>query len=605
MSTDRDKLKSLLLGEEIAQIKALQKLLEDQQAFTDKVSLVLDQAADQTIKNNPGFRKKFSRLDPQVLSRAIKANQKTFIDAMIPIMGPMIRQSVANAITKFVQDVNRAMELGFSIKAMKWRWQAYRSGVSFAEIVFNNTIEYQVQQVFLIDKESGLLIEHAGHEDDLLQDKEAISAMLTAIEDFVEDSMGGDGSRLSAAKLGDRNVEVISGSQANLAVVIKGAYTPRLVDHLSAASEQLHLDYAPDLTDEDKWNNNPELKAQLQTLLVTKNQSDEQDSGGVNFWPWLIVLSLLIGWLGWQAWESRQAMQKTREQLAAVPGLVVQDITVEGDEFRVTALQDPLADTSSLADTIKLQTRPFVSLDDGIIGQRVAALLNDQRLQIDVDQGQVIIQGQHTDANAHQTRLELLNALPGVVAVSDRSEPWQPPRSLDEQLQAFLAQHNKPESLQLVVNDQEVVLSGELLLPDDEPFWNSLMNRFPETTAHNLARYDVDELLNTITEQPLNFINPGTLNTAQQAMLRAKTAAMLVLQNHRPELRFLLTAKSDCQGSLSESHDNNQVRGNWLMNQMMESGVDPDRLTLNNQACETVASQIDPGQIGVWIEVLP
>ena len=605
MSTDRDKLKSLLLGEEIAQIKALQKLLEDQQAFTDKVSLVLDQAADQTIKNNPGFRKKFSRLDPQVLSRAIKANQKTFIDAMIPIMGPMIRQSVANAITKFVQDVNRAMELGFSIKAMKWRWQAYRSGVSFAEIVFNNTIEYQVQQVFLIDKESGLLIEHAGHEDDLLQDKEAISAMLTAIEDFVEDSMGGDGSRLSAAKLGDRNVEVISGSQANLAVVIKGAYTPRLVDHLSAASEQLHLDYAPDLTDEDKWNNNPELKAQLQALLVTKNQSDEQDSGGVNFWPWLIVLSLLVGWLGWQAWESRQAMQKTREQLAAVPGLVVQDITVEGDEFRVTALQDPLADTSSLADTIKLQTRPFVSLDDGIIRQRVAALLNDQRLQIDVDQGQVIIQGQHTDANAHQTRLELLNALPGVVAVSDRSEPWQPPRSLDEQLQAFLAQHNKPDRLQLVVNDQEVVLSGELLLPDDEPFWNSLMNRFPETTAHNLARYDVDELLNTITEEPLNFINPGTLNTAQQAMLRAKTAAMLVLQKNRPELRFLLTAKSDCQGSLSESHDNNQVRGNWLMNQMMESGVDPDRLTLNNQACETVASQIDPGQIGVWIEVLP
>jgi OOP family OmpA-OmpF porin len=605
MSTDHDKLKSLLLGEEIAQIKALQKLLEDQQAFTEKVSQVLDQAADQTIKNNPGFRKKFSRLDPQVLSRAIKANQKSFIDAMIPIMGPMIRQSVANAITKFVQDVNRAMELGFSVKALKWRWLAYRTGVSFAEIVFNNTIEYQVQQVFLIDKESGLLIEHAGHEDDLLQDKEAISAMLTAIEDFVEDSMGGDGSRLSAAKLGDRNVEVVSGAQANLAVVIKGAYTPRLVDHLSAASEQLHLDYATELVDENKWNNNPELKTQLQALLVTKNQSDDQDPGGVNFWPWLIILLLLIGWFGWHSWQDRLVMQQTRQQLAAVPGLVVQDIIRDGEAFQVRALKDPLADVSGLSESIALNTQPFVSLDDDILQRRAKALLNDERLQIGINQGQVEIAGQHSDAKAHQSRLDMLSAMPGISGINDLSRPWQAPVSLAEQLQTFLQQHDAPGLLELDIIDQQLMASGSILLPDDANFLAALISTFPNTQDQLLARYQLSDLLHTIEGTPLNFVNPGQLNAKQQASLTAKSEAILSLHAHRPDTQIQLITSSDCQGSLTESHDNNTARGNWVMAQMVQSGINPERLQVFNQTCEAIASQIDPGQIGVWFEVLP
>jgi hypothetical protein len=604
MSTDRDKLKSLLLGEEIAQIKALQKLLEDQQAFTEKVSQVLDQAADQTIKNNPAFRKKFSRLDPQVLSRAIKANQKSFIDAMIPIMGPMIRQSVANAITKFVQDVNRAMELGFSFKALKWRWQAYRSGVSFAEIVFNNTIEYQVQQVFLIDKESGLLIEYAGHEDDLLQDKEAISAMLTAIEDFVEDSMGSDGSRLSAAKLGDRNVEVISGAQANLAVVIKGAYTPRLVDHLSAASEQLHLDYAADLSDEDKWNNNPEVKAQLQALLVTKNQSDEQETGRVNFWPWLIILLLLLGWFGWRSWQDRQAMQQTRQQLAAVSGLVVQDISTADDRYQVKGLLDPLADTSSLPASIDLQTQPFVSLDDDILQRRAVTLFKDDGLQIQVQSGQVNISGQHSDAATHQSRLDVLSAMPGITGITDLSEPWQAPPDPAAQLQAFLQQHEAPALLELDIINQQIMASGAILLPDDANFLATLTSTFPNTQDQLVSRYQLSDLLNTIEDTPLNFINPGQLNANQQANLTAKSEAILRLHAHRPNSQIQLIARSDCQGSLTKSHDNNQARGEWVMAQMIQSGVDPERLQLSNQACEAVASQFDPGQIGVWFEVL-
>jgi hypothetical protein len=605
MSEDRDKLKSLLLGEEIAQINAIRTLLEDQQAFTNKVSQVLDQAADQTIRTNPDFQKKFSRLDPNVLSRAIKANQKSFIDAMIPIMGPMIRQSVANAITRFIQDVNRAMEMGFSLKALKWRWQAYRSGVSFAEIVFRNTIEYQVQQVFLIDRESGLLIEYAGQEDALLQDKEAMSAMLTAIQDFVRDSMGDDGGSLSAAKLGERNVEVITGPQANLAVIIKGAYTPRLVDHLSAATEQIHVDHAHDLTDQSRWNNNPDLHLQLESLLVTKTQSDGETSSGVNFWPWVVGLLLLISWFSWQAYRDHQALKTARQELAAVAGLKVDAILPKDDGFQVTGLLDPLADTSQLSSHIQLDTRPYVSLDDTILTRRVTRILQDDRLQAVVNEGHLILNGHHQQTDQHQRQLELLAAQPGILSITDHSEPWQPPPDLAARLAAFRQQHTLPDTLQLSTRGEQLVVAGEGLISQREGYWPMLNEAFSDLDSSQLQWLDDAQLIDDITREPINFIQTDGLNETQQKRLQQVAEAFARLHRHRPDTRLKLTARSDCQGSMAQSNDNNQRRGNWLAEQLVQTGLNRELLQVETVACEQITTAINPALIGVWFEVIP
>lgn len=268
----------------MAQIQALQKLLNDKQQLSEKISEVLDSATDLAISKNPTFQKKFSKIDSKSYLRAIKANKQTFIDALLPIIGPMIRQSVTSAIRRFVADVNRAVELGVSAKALKWRWTAFRTGVPFAEVVFNNTIEYQVQQVFLIDNHSGLLIDYAGHEHALLQDKDAMSAMLTAIQDFVKDAVSNEGEGLSAAELGDNLVWLVQGNQANVAVVIKGAPTQRLHDTIVTATENIHIEFHQELEDPALWNSSPELKVELEKLLLTKTQSDgQEDKKGLNF----------------------------------------------------------------------------------------------------------------------------------------------------------------------------------------------------------------------------------------------------------------------------------------------------------------------------------
>ena len=45
-------------------------------------------------------------------------------------------------------------------RSLKWRFEAWRTGRPFAEIVLLKTLVYRVDQVFLIHKETGLLLQH-------------------------------------------------------------------------------------------------------------------------------------------------------------------------------------------------------------------------------------------------------------------------------------------------------------------------------------------------------------------------------------------------------------------------------------------------------------
>ncbi|VAW45080.1 hypothetical protein MNBD_GAMMA02-941, partial [hydrothermal vent metagenome] len=394
MSDDREKLKALLLSEEMAQIQALQKLLNDKQLLSQKISEVLDPAIDLAIADNPAFQKKFSKIDPQSYVQAIKANKQTFIDALLPIIGPMIRKSVSSAIRRFVADVNRVVEMGISAKALKWRWVAFRTGVPFAEIVFNNTIEYQVQQVFLIDNHTGLLIEHAGHEESLLQDKDAMSAMLTAIQDFVKDSVSSDGEGLTAAELGDSLVWLVHGNQANMAVVIKGAPTQRLHDTIDAATENIHIEFHQEIRNQNLWNNCPELKIELEKLLLTKTQSDDLDKKkGINFWPWLLVVLGLFCWWGWSSYQQQQSRQQITTQLNQTPGFVLSDLQYQDGRFVASGLQDPLTDFSDLDERVSIQSTPYISLDENITVRRIQAILNDANLSVAVEDQTATLNG--------------------------------------------------------------------------------------------------------------------------------------------------------------------------------------------------------------------
>src|SRR5262245_63141994 len=87
-----------------------------------------------------------------------------------------------------MEAVNRSVEQSISWRALQWRWTALRTGKPYAEIVLLNTVQYRVEQVFLIHAETGLVLQHLSADVGAKQDPDQISAMLTAIRDWVRDS---------------------------------------------------------------------------------------------------------------------------------------------------------------------------------------------------------------------------------------------------------------------------------------------------------------------------------------------------------------------------------------------------------------------------------
>ncbi len=599
MSDDREKLKALLLSEEIAQIQALQKLLDDKEALSKKLSEVLDPATDLTIAQNPNFQKKFSKIDSKSYVRAIKANKQTFIDALLPIIGPMIRKSVTAAIRRFVSDVNRAVEMGLSFKALKWRWKAFRTGIPFAEIVFNNTIEYQVQQVFLIDNHSGLLVAYAGHGEALLQDKDAMSAMLTAIQDFVKDSVNADGEGLSAAEIDDDILWITPGNKAKIAAIIKGAPTQRLRERMLAASEDIHIEFYQELESEHLWNNSPELDAELEKLLLTKSQSDEeQEKKGINFWPWLIILGGLLLWWAWSSYQHHQNRQELIGLLNKTPGFVLTKLRFENDQFIATGLQDPLAEIDTINNNLKLESTPFLSLEDSIIQKRLQNLLNDGKLQISVQDKVVKVEGTSHDQDVLNNQLNILKHQPGVAAVIDQVK-YESSLTLD----SFLKNNSIPSTLELNKNDDELIITGFTTLSTLQELEQKLQV-FGKVNTRAVEVVTPAALKAHINASPLPIINPNSLNETHTQHLNKISKAFLQLKQLQNDVTIKLTAQSDCQGSLEESNEFSQKRMKLVHTYLLTKGIDNSTILTQVVECSSTAENIDKSKIGVWFEVI-
>src|SRR5690606_28059021 len=155
---------------------------------------------------------------------SVQRNPQTLVDALFPVIGPAIRKSIREALASMLQTINQTLEHSLSPRSIGWRIEAWRTGQPFAQIVLSRTLLYRIEQIFLIDPRTGLLLAHVLSADlEDAQDGALVSGMLTAIEDFVEDSFGADEDEtLESLQVGELTVWLEAGPYALLAAVIRG-----------------------------------------------------------------------------------------------------------------------------------------------------------------------------------------------------------------------------------------------------------------------------------------------------------------------------------------------------------------------------------------------
>lgn len=126
----------------------------------------------------------------EALRRQVYQAREDIIDALYPVIGQMIARAVTEAVRTFAQQVDNQLRRGTQVIFEPRYWQARLRGVSTREFELRDALPFTVHKIFLIQRDSGLLICHSSTEE--RPDRDLVSGMLTAIRDFARDTFGRD-----------------------------------------------------------------------------------------------------------------------------------------------------------------------------------------------------------------------------------------------------------------------------------------------------------------------------------------------------------------------------------------------------------------------------
>src|SRR5271156_2986787 len=181
-------LRGLLIGPEQQQIEALRRRLDDPELRSEELSKSIAEAIALRSKQDRKLQTTLQPLIEEALRISVARDPAIIATALFPIIGEAVRKAVAHALQGLFDSLNQMLDRGLSLESCKWRFEAWRSCKSFGEVALARSLNYRVEQVFLIHRETGLLVGHVFSGDGVVQDADLVSGMLTAIQDFVRDS---------------------------------------------------------------------------------------------------------------------------------------------------------------------------------------------------------------------------------------------------------------------------------------------------------------------------------------------------------------------------------------------------------------------------------
>jgi hypothetical protein len=183
-------LKELLLNEDrdfahkiLQKLDSLESTVYTHEKLSEKVNPIIDEKLHTFVDEIP------TKLGPTIADALMKSQDKV-VEALYPVLGKMIKKYIQQEIKALSDAINSQVQNTFSTKKWKRKLKSMFSGVSEREIILSEMNNTTIEQIFLIEKGSGLIISSVSKQESI--DEDMIAGMLTAIKSFVEDAIKKD-----------------------------------------------------------------------------------------------------------------------------------------------------------------------------------------------------------------------------------------------------------------------------------------------------------------------------------------------------------------------------------------------------------------------------
>lgn len=410
-------LRRILIGKEIDKAAA-----EIRAESREMVSDVLSEALHDREKKDGSVQRIIQPIIARSVEKSLINQREDFIDYLYPLVGSLVRKAVSVFFTDFIEKTNEIIENSITAKGIKWRINAWRSGISFSEYVASQTFVFKVEQVFLIHKDTGNLLKSVVADNFNEEDADLVSAMLTAINDFVADSFNRSDDRteqhLDTVKTDDFTLLVRQGPQAILVAAVSGNISRKATSQLQITLEEIQRIY---LTDFKEYTGDSKpfetADALLQDCLLSEVRDEHQKTSKKPIFGWLLVVAMLgiIAWYSFGWWSASQTINKINE-LEQPPGVLIQKLVADGRyDIKLYALRDPaaqeigewLSQNSIEQKYINIAETPFISIDKKLITEKISTIV-DEYDTIDIDTQSMELAGnlQLTDYQILKARID-------------------------------------------------------------------------------------------------------------------------------------------------------------------------------------------------------
>ena len=197
-------------------VELLEQTIQQREKLSEKVNPIIAFQIEEFKKSIP------ETLGPtitQTLKSEIKNHKDEVVDALYPVLGKMIKKYVAQEIKLLAEKMNS--QLSF-LSLWKRKLKSIFSGKNEEELMLDELSSAKIQQVLLIEKDSGIL--KASYSRSKTIDEEMVSGMLTAIKSFVEDAFNQRNQDLELIEYELYQIHIQSFATHYMAVVISGNY---------------------------------------------------------------------------------------------------------------------------------------------------------------------------------------------------------------------------------------------------------------------------------------------------------------------------------------------------------------------------------------------
>ena len=332
---------------------------EDSQKMAIAIAKILPFAIDKVIHLTPqeiaraiapevalSIREQI-RLDKDAISntlgpemgKAIKAQIELERDAMVDALYPVIGSTISKYMVEVVQEINHKVETTLSPEGIKRKIRAKMQGVSEAELIFKESVGYYVRAIFLIDKDSGLVIQEIQLPGEQHLDSDMIAGMLTAIRTFANECIR-ENSELDSIDYGDWQIPIEVAGYCYLAVVVAGEPPKQFITKIRQILGEIVLEHGEAIQNFD--GNLADVPPGIEVKLKQLSESEKdkpKKSSPVLLWLLIFILgAIFIPWgiVRYRARIARQIEQTVAIQLDAAPALSVYRLNSQVQDGKLT-----------------------------------------------------------------------------------------------------------------------------------------------------------------------------------------------------------------------------------------------------------------------------